>query len=108
MKSELVKACRSCEVALEEAADREQAANHKAAAAEGKAERAAEELAAKVAELDGVTRMLADLTKEKEKVKLYPYSNVEQVGEFAYYMDYADAIRVAKRSGLKVGKCMDQ
>ncbi|KAL6584509.1 hypothetical protein OROMI_003798 [Orobanche minor] len=78
MKVELVEARRSGEVALKEAANREQATNQKAAAKEGKAARATEELAAKVVELDGVTRALADLKKEIESSKLDPYSNVEQ------------------------------
>ncbi|KAL6507000.1 hypothetical protein OROHE_022135 [Orobanche hederae] len=82
-------------------------ANQKAAAVEGKAARATEELAAKAVELDGVNRALVDLKKEIEVAKLDPYSNVEQTGEFAYYMAYADAIRVAKGSGLEVGPLVE-
>ncbi|KAL6565662.1 hypothetical protein OROHE_004717 [Orobanche hederae] len=84
MRAELIEARRSGEIALKEAVDREQAANHKAAAAEGKAEWATEELTAKVVKLDRVTRKLADLTKKIEAAKLDPYSNVEQDGKFAY------------------------
>ncbi|KAL6557543.1 hypothetical protein OROMI_017893 [Orobanche minor] len=83
MRAELIESRGSGEIVLEEAANREQAANHKAAAAEGKSEWATEELTAKVAKLDGVTRKLADLTKKIEAAKLDPYSNVEQVGKFA-------------------------
>ncbi|KAL6536736.1 hypothetical protein OROMI_026317 [Orobanche minor] len=36
-----------------------------------------------------------------------PYSNVEQISEFAYYMAYADTIRVAKESGLDVGPLVE-
>ncbi|KAL6557951.1 hypothetical protein OROMI_018301 [Orobanche minor] len=59
-------------------------------------------MAAKVVELNGVTRVLVDLKGEIEAAKLDPYSNVEQTSEFAYYMAYVDAIRVAKGSGLDV------
>ncbi|KAL6519006.1 hypothetical protein OROHE_017430 [Orobanche hederae] len=106
MKAELVEARRFGEVALKEAADREQEANQKAAA-EGKATRATEELAAKNVEIDGVTRALADLKGEIEEAKLNPYLNMEQTSEFAYYMAYGDAIRVAKGSRLDVGPLVE-
>ncbi|KAL6588237.1 hypothetical protein OROMI_001215 [Orobanche minor] len=76
-------------VSLKEAADREQAANQKVAA------------------LDRVARELADLKGEMEEVKLDPYSNVAQTRKFAYYMAYADVIRVAKGSGLDVGPLVE-
>ncbi|KAL6548153.1 hypothetical protein OROHE_009215 [Orobanche hederae] len=85
----------------------EQAANLMAAATEDKAARATEELAAKVVELDGVTRALAGLKGEIEVAKLDPYSNVEQTCKFAYYLAYADVIRVAKGSGIEVGPIVE-
>ncbi|KAL6547922.1 hypothetical protein OROHE_009627 [Orobanche hederae] len=84
-EAELVEVRRSSEVALKEDA------------------RATEELAARAVELDRVARKLADLKGEIEEAKLDPYSNVAQTSEFDYYMAYADAIRVAKGSGLDVG-----
>ncbi|KAL6586199.1 hypothetical protein OROMI_002843 [Orobanche minor] len=107
LAAELVEARRSGEVALKEVADRKQAAIQKVAAVEGKSPRATEELAAKAVELDGVTCALAGLMGEIEAAKLDTYSNVEQTSEFAYYMAYTGAIRVAKGSGLEVSPLVE-
>ncbi|KAL6582076.1 hypothetical protein OROMI_006090 [Orobanche minor] len=86
-----------------EAAEQKAAADQKAVAAEGKAEWAAEELAAKVAELEGASRELVDLKGKVEAIELDPFMNVEYVSEFAYYLAYADAIRAAKKERLEGG-----
>ncbi|KAL6579306.1 hypothetical protein OROMI_009522 [Orobanche minor] len=106
-KAELVEARQSSEVALKEAADREKADNQKVAVAEGQTVRATEDLAAKAVELDGVAHELVDFKGKIEETKLDPYSNVAQTSEFAYYMVYADAIRMAKGSGLDVGPLVE-
>ncbi|KAL6529092.1 hypothetical protein OROHE_014836 [Orobanche hederae] len=90
--------------------DQRQAADQRDTDAEGRAEWAAEELSAKVAELaelEGANRELADLKEKAEAIKLDPFYNVEYVSQFAYYLAYAYAIRTPKKGGLKVGPLVE-
>ncbi|KAL6525384.1 hypothetical protein OROHE_015691 [Orobanche hederae] len=92
---------------MKEAAERIVAADQRAAAAEGKAWQAAEELAAKVAELEKVKAEIAGMKDKAEEIKGNPYKNLEYAAEFAYYLDYADALRAAKKGGLEIGPLVE-
>ncbi|KAL6538776.1 hypothetical protein OROMI_025102 [Orobanche minor] len=107
VSAELTEVRLSSEAALKKAVDNEQAACQKAIVAEERAKWATEELGTKAAELDGATRALLDSKREIEAAKSDPSMDVEQTSEFAYYMAYVDAIRVAKRGWLEVGPLVE-
>ncbi|KAL6566704.1 hypothetical protein OROMI_015108 [Orobanche minor] len=97
-----------------QAAERAAQADDKAAqAAEGvdlaeqKAEAAARELAAKTVELGQVGARLAALEAEEKERKDDPCQNARLLGEFAYYVAYGDALRVAAKGGLDVGPLLE-
>ncbi|KAL6587796.1 hypothetical protein OROMI_000774 [Orobanche minor] len=78
-----------------------------AALAEQKAEAAARDLAAKTAELDQVGAKLAALEAAEKERKDDPCQNARLLGEFAYYVAYGDALRVAAKGGLDVGPLLE-
>ncbi|KAL6576348.1 hypothetical protein OROHE_000129 [Orobanche hederae] len=87
LQVEVIEARRSSEVALKEVVEQKEAEDQREAVAEGKAERAAEELAAKVVELEGAKVELAGLKEKVEPIELNPCKNVEYFNEFAYYLE---------------------
>ncbi|KAL6558348.1 hypothetical protein OROMI_018698 [Orobanche minor] len=61
------------------------------------------ELGNKEAELREANQKLAELGAKAVELESNPYKNVDFVGEFSYYMAYADAIRATGKGGLDVG-----
>ncbi|KAL6583075.1 hypothetical protein OROMI_005153 [Orobanche minor] len=77
------------------------------ALADKRAEAAERKLAAKMPELDQVGAKLAALEAEEKERKADPCENASLLGEFAYYVAYGDALRVAAKSGLDVGPLLE-
>ncbi|KAL6503628.1 hypothetical protein OROGR_025551 [Orobanche gracilis] len=65
------------------------------------------ELGGKITKLDGANQELITLRDRKKADDQAPYSNPRFVGKFAFYIDYADALRAAKKSGVEVGPLVD-
>ncbi|KAL6574943.1 hypothetical protein OROMI_012228 [Orobanche minor] len=89
------------------AAERAAQAVERAVSAEKRAEAAEGELAAKTSELDQVGARLAVLEAEDKARKADPCENASLLGEFAYYVAYGDALRVAAKGGLDVGPLLE-
>ncbi|KAL6507352.1 hypothetical protein OROGR_023547 [Orobanche gracilis] len=95
------------EAALRSLAEQKAVADQKAVAAEEKAELATKETTSMAAALELANLELVELKGKLEAIELDPFLNVEYVGEFGYYLAYADVIRTSKKGGLEVGPLVE-
>ncbi|KAL6518538.1 hypothetical protein OROGR_019040 [Orobanche gracilis] len=77
------------------------------AEAEQKAASLAKDFGAVTEELDRARKELELLKAKPEDAELDPFTSLECVSDFAYYLAYSDAIRAAAKGGLQVGPIVD-
>ncbi|KAL6493400.1 hypothetical protein OROGR_032462 [Orobanche gracilis] len=81
--------------------------DRRAAIADGRAQAAVKETGAMAESYERVSKELADLKAKIESSSLDPFNNVDCMGEYAYYLAYADAIRDAARAGHEFGALVE-
>ncbi|KAL6567983.1 hypothetical protein OROGR_001651 [Orobanche gracilis] len=98
---------KAVELGKEEAEQKMAEAEQRVAAAEGKALEATKETGVVIEALEWAKQELEELKAKTGSYELDPFSDIDCMSEYAYYLAYSDAIITAAKGGVEVGPLVD-